>query len=143
MTFSKAVIALAVLALAGLSTPVSPAAGGARAGDLGVAISLDSRWITVEGYYSAGDAGVEAREEAWAGEPRVEAEPDADTRACRGEVRVVRIVTVPNPVGRAHHHIIAVRALTHAAQVITRRIVAAFFETVDTPLTGVSDADRR
>lgn len=147
MIYSKTLIAVAVLAQAVMTTPAGPAASdGGRAGDLGVGISVDSRWITVEGYYSVCDRGADAREEAWAGGPAprgaTDNRPEADARSDR-PVRVVRIAAVPNLVGRTRDNMIAMRALTHAALVIARHVVVATLGPTVMSIDGAHDADRR
>lgn len=137
MFYSKQVIIAAVFALAVMNTPASPV-DGIRTGKLGVGISVDSRWIAVEAYYSVDDRGATAREQAWAGDPAPRGA--TDSIAAGRDERVVRIATVPNVVGRTRDNVIAVRALTHAAEVIARHVVGAFF---GAPISGVNDADRR
>jgi len=139
MTQHKQVAAAALLALAVMTTPVHPAVstGAVPLAQLGVGLSVDSRWIAVEGYYSVRDRGAGAREQAWAGDtPSRGAAGGADAAAAPRQVRVVRLAAVPNLVGRTHHNFIAVRALTQAAIAVARHVMGAVIGGAD--LTGSS-----
>ena len=152
MTYLKPLTAAAFLALAVMSTPVNPAVstGAVPPGKVGVGLSVDSRWIAIEGYYSVRDRGAAARDHAWAGEEPSRGAASVPGRLdaeASGRVRVVRIAAVPNLVGRTHHNFIAARALTHAALTVARHVMGAVIPGPDAPATdtnqGARDADRR
>ena len=154
MTHYKQVAAAALTALAVMSTPVNPAVSTAAVppGQLGVGLSVDSRWIAVEGYFSVRDRGAGAREQAWAGEtpPRGAAGAPGRAEAEAGRrVRVVRLAAVPNMVGRTHQNFVVVRALSQAAFALARHVIGGVAGRTDAstlepqPAPGAHDADRR
>jgi hypothetical protein len=127
-----------LLALVAVAAPADPAvAGGWKAPrQLGVGLTVDSRWIAVEGYYSVRDRGAAARGQAWAG--------GAPSRGAT-RMRVVRLGGVPNLIGRIHQHLVAARVLGDAACAVARH----FLGVATTPRSavkqerGARDADRR
>jgi len=138
MQRNKRVILGALLAIAAAAAPADPAVnGGWKAPrQLGVGLTVDSRWIAVEGYYSVRDRGTAARDQAWAG--------GAPSRGAM-RMRVVRLGGVPNLIGRAHHCLVAARVLGDAACTVARHLlgVATTSGSATKQKRGARDADRR
>jgi len=135
---NKSVIVGALLALASVAAPADPAvhSGWKAPQRLGVGLTIDSRWIAVEGYYSVRDRGTAARDQAWAG--------GSPSRGAAG-VQVVRLGGVPNLVGRIHQHWAAVRTLGDAACTVARHVLGVAPSTASGGKRdgGGQDADRR
>lgn len=116
MTRNKQLILGALIAITTMATLVIPRVAGD--GDIlwrtGVGLTVDSRWIAVEGFYSVRDRGTAARDQAWAGE--------ALSRGAT-HTRSVRLSVVPNLIERFRRNLVIMRTLGRAAFTVARHLV--------------------
>jgi hypothetical protein len=124
-----------LIALAALIVLVATS-GGVAPWQLGVGLNVDSDWIILEGYYSAGDRGTSARKEAWVG---------GTTSRGAADIHSIRLGAVPNLVGNLRRGLVTMRAVGIAAHAVVRHFmgVVSTYGKAKAQDTGERDADRR